>query len=115
MSAEPPNALAADLPAMVQFADRGIVSKTIHDSPALRLVLFCFEPGQMLSEHSAPFEAVIHVLEGSAEVKLGGEAHDARPGALYVMPAGLQHAIRAKERFVFLLTMTRSRPAVTGP
>jgi len=115
MSAEASKALAADLAGMIQFAERGIVSKTIHDSAALKLVLFCFEPGQMLSEHSAPFEAVIHVLEGNAEVKLGGEVHDARPGALYVMPAGLQHAIRARERFVFLLTMTRGRPNVTGP
>ncbi len=115
MSAGPTKALAADRAAMVQFADRGIVSKTVHESPALKIVLFCFEPGQMLSEHSAPFEAVIHVLEGSAEVKLGGESHDARPGALYVMPAGLQHAVLAKERFVFLLTMTRRLPAVAGP
>ncbi len=115
MTPEPLKPVTADLHQLIQFADRGIVSKTFYDSPGLKLVLFCFEPGQMLSEHSAPFEAVIHVLEGSAEVRLGGEAHDARPGALYVMPAGLQHAIRAKERFVFLLTMTRSRPAVTGP
>ena len=107
MSPEALKPLAADLGKMTQFADRGIVSKTIHDSPALKLVLFCFEPGQMLSEHSAPFEAVIQVLEGNAEVRLGGEAHDARPGALYVMPAGLNHAVTAKERFVFLLTMTR--------
>ena len=101
-------ALIADLNASVQFAERGIVSKTLHESPALKLVLFCFEPGQALSEHTAPFEAVIHVLSGSADVKLGTETFDAKPGALYVMPAGLAHAINAKERFVFLLTMTRA-------
>lgn len=99
----------------MQFAERGIVSKTLYDSPALKLVLFCFEPGQALSEHSAPFEAVIQVLEGSAELKLGGEIHDARPGALYVMPSGLPHAVNAKERFVFLLKMARGRPSVVGP
>ena len=115
MSAEARKPLAADLGKLIQFADRGIVSKTVHDSPALKLVLFCFEPGQALSEHSAPFEAVIHVLEGSAEIKLGGETHDAQPGALYVMPAGLPHAVTAKQRFVFLLTMTRGRPNVVGP
>lgn len=101
-------ALISDLNASVQFAERGIVSKTLHESPALKLVLFCFEPGQALSEHTAPFEAVIHVLSGSADVKLGTETFDAKPGALYVMPAGLAHAIVAKERFVFLLTMTRA-------
>ena len=115
MTPDAPKPIAADLGQLVQFAERGIVSKSLHDSPALKLVLFCFEPGQMLSEHSAPFEAVIHVLEGSAEVRLGGVAHDARPGSLYVMPAGLPHAVRANERFVFLLTMARVRPTVTGP
>ena len=100
--------LISDLNASVQFAERGIVSKTLHESPALKLVLFCFEPGQALSEHTAPFEAVIQVLSGSADVKLGAETFDAKPGALYVMPAGLAHAINAKERFVFLLTMTRA-------
>jgi quercetin dioxygenase-like cupin family protein len=115
MSAESLKPLVADLGKQVQFAERGIVSKTLHESPALKLVLFCFEPGQALSEHSAPFEAVIQVLEGNAEVALGGEVHDARPGALYVMPAGLPHAVQAKERFVFLLTMTRRAPAVVGP
>ena len=53
-----------DLNAQVQFAEKGIVSKTLHESPAVKLVLFCFEPGQALSEHPAPFEAVIQVLEG---------------------------------------------------
>ncbi len=99
---------AFDISTLIQFADRGIVSKTIHESPSLKLVLFCFEPRQALSEHTAPFEAVIQVLQGSAEVKLGGELFQATPGALYVMPAGLAHAVTAKERLVFLLAMTRA-------
>jgi len=104
--------VVADLQGSVQFAERGIVSKTLHESPAQKLVLFCFEPGQALSEHTAPFEAVIHVLQGRADIKLGDKVYDATPGALYVMPAGLLHAVTAKERFVFLLTMTRlSKPA----
>ncbi len=96
-----------DLPANVQFAERGIVSKTLHESPSFKLVLFCFEPGQALSEHTAPFEAIIQVIEGSGEVRLGDSVQNAKPGALYVMPAGLTHAVTAKERFVFLLTMAR--------
>ncbi len=102
-----------ELSKLVQFAERGIVSKTVFESPSLKLVHFSFEPGQALSEHSAPFDAVIHVLEGSATVKLGGVDHDARPGALYVMPAGLPHALTAKEKFVFLLTMVKG-PAPVG-
>lgn len=99
--------VVSDLFANVQFAERGIVSKTLHDSPALKVVLFCFEPGQALSEHAAPFEAVIQVLQGKGKVKLGDQEYEGRPGALYVMPAGLRHAVTAEERFVFLLTMTR--------
>lgn len=111
MSEDKLNPVVADLPGSVQFAERGIVSKTLHESPALKLVLFSFEPGQALSEHTAPFEAVIQVLQGRADVKLGDQVYDATPGALYVMPAGLAHAVTAKERFVFLLTMTRvSKP-----
>ncbi|MEW6757062.1 MAG: cupin domain-containing protein [Acidobacteriota bacterium] len=104
------NPLAHDLSRQIQFAERGIVSKTLYDSPALKLVLFCFEEGQTLSEHTAPFEAVIHVVEGKATVRLGDEDHEASPGALYVMPKGLVHAVKASGRFVFLLTLVKERP-----
>ena len=103
--------VVAQLDSMFQFADRGIVSKTVHESPSTKIVLMCFEPGQALSEHAAPFEAVIQVLQGTADLKLGDKVHAAKPGALYVMPTGLLHAVTAKERFVFLLTMVR----VSGP
>lgn len=109
---DPLKPVVAQLDSSFQFAERGIVSKTLHESPAVKILLMCFEPGQSLSEHAAPFEAVIHVLLGSAEVKLGTETFDAKPGSLYVMPAGLPHAVMAKERFVFLLTMIRTQKPV---
>jgi quercetin dioxygenase-like cupin family protein len=102
----------AQLESSFQFAERGIVSKTLHESQTSKIVLMCFEPGQALSEHTSPFEAVIQVLQGRADFKLGDKVHDAKAGALYVMPVGLTHAVTAKERFVFLLTMIRtSAPA----
>ena len=101
-----------DLNAVVQFAEKGIVSKTLFDGASVKLVHFSFEPGQSLSEHSAPFDAVIHVLEGEATVRLGGVDHEAAPGALYVMPAGLPHALTAKGKFVFLLTMVKGAAPV---
>ena len=113
MSESKPHAHVADLIASVQFASKGIVSKTMYDSPALKLVLFCFEAGQVMSEHTAPFEAVIHVLQGTASVILGGAEHAAAPGAMYVMPEGLTHAITAKEPFVFLLTLVKEASPVT--
>jgi quercetin dioxygenase-like cupin family protein len=109
---QPQAPVVSDLLASVQFAERGIVSKTLHDSPALKVVLFCFEPGQALSEHTAPFEAVIQVLQGKGKVKLGDEEYEGHPGSLYVMPAGLRHAVTAEERFVFLLTMARLQAPV---
>ncbi|MEW5764221.1 MAG: cupin domain-containing protein [Acidobacteriota bacterium] len=105
--------IAQDLTRQIQFAERGIVSKTLYDSPALKLVLFCFEEGQTLSEHTAPFEAVIHVVEGKATVRLGDEDHEAAPGSVYVMPKGLVHAVQAAGRFVFLLTLVKERPLAT--
>jgi len=104
-----------DLKAAVQFAEKGIVSKTLFDGPSMKLVHFSFEPGQSLSEHSAPFDAVIQVLEGEATVRLGGVSYEAAPGGLYVMPAGLPHALTAKGKFVFLLTMVKGQaPAPAG-
>ena len=97
-----------NLPELVQYAEKGIVSKTVFESQGLKLVHFTFEKGQALSEHAAPFEAIIHVLEGKGTVRLGGVDYDASPGALYVMPANLPHGLKAEERFVFLLTMVKS-------
>ncbi len=101
-----------ELRAAIQFAESGIVSKTLYQSPTLKLVLFCFEPGQALSEHAAPFEAVVHVLEGTGDILLGDKIHQAAPDALFVMPAGLNHAITARERLVFLLTMVKAASPV---
>ena len=110
---EPPVPSVHDLRAAIQFAESGIVSKTLYQSPAVKIVLFCFEPGQALSEHTAPFEAVVQVLEGSGDILLGGTVHEAKPGALFVMPPGLNHAITARERLVFLLTMVKAAAPVT--
>jgi len=103
-------ATVVNLSELVQYAERGIVSKTVFESPSLKLVHFTFEGGQALSEHAAPFDAVIHVLEGKGTLRLGGVDHEALPGSLYVMPADLPHAVRAEEPLVFLLTMAKRHP-----
>ena len=72
------------------------------------LTLFAFDAGQGLSEHTAPFDAAVHVLDGSAEVTIGGKAVHAAAGDLVVMPANVAHALQAKERFKMLLIMFRS-------
>jgi quercetin dioxygenase-like cupin family protein len=104
---DPIGATVAQLNDLYQYAERGIVSKTLYETPTLKMVLMCFEPGQGLSEHTAPFEAVVQVLQGTADFTLGEEVHEVKPGSLFVMPPGMKHAVRAKERFAFLLSMVR--------
>ena len=100
-------AFSAKLDEMIQFADKGIVSKTIYDSKHSKVVLFCFEQGQSLSEHQAPFEAHINVLDGEADFLLGTETVSGTKGSFFVMPKGLIHAVKTKKRLVFLLTMIK--------
>lgn len=100
-------AFTAELDALALYTDRGIVSKTIYESPGLNVVLFTFDAGQQLSEHTASMPAIIHLLEGEAEVQLGEQRIDGKAGFWAYLPAKLPHAIRAKTRLAMLLTMLR--------
>ena len=106
MDAQKP--LVADLVAMVDVAEQGIVSKAIVENEHHKIVHFTFADGQELSEHTASGPAVIHILQGEGTVTLGGETHEARPGMLYYMPAELRHAVVARGELVFLLTMFKT-------
>jgi quercetin dioxygenase-like cupin family protein len=107
-SMDPATAVVADLEAMVDVADQGIVSKAIVENDHHKIIHFTLAAGQELSEHTASVPAVIHVLRGEGTVSLGGEEHEARPGMLYYMPAELKHAVVARRDLVFLLTMFRT-------
>jgi quercetin dioxygenase-like cupin family protein len=98
---------AAPLDAMVQYADDSIVSKTLLDTPAGTLTLFAFDAGQNLSEHTAPYDAVIQVVDGQSVVTIAGTDHDVRTGEMIIMPANIPHAVRAEQKFKMLLTMIR--------
>jgi quercetin dioxygenase-like cupin family protein len=98
----------ADLEAMVDVADQGIVSKAIVENEHHKLVHFTLAAGQELSEHTASVPAAIQILQGRGTVTLGGETYEGRPGMLYYMPADLKHAVVADEDLVFLLTMFRT-------
>ncbi len=100
--------VVADLEAMVDVAQQGIVSKAIVENEHHKIIHFTLAAGQELSEHTASVPAVIQVLQGEGTVALGGEEHEARPGMLYYMPAELKHAVVAREDLVFLLTMFRT-------
>ncbi|MBI5536122.1 MAG: cupin domain-containing protein [Deltaproteobacteria bacterium] len=102
-----PAARALALAEMIQYSTGSVVSRTIHKSPAGTITLFAFERGEGLSEHSAPFDAYVQVLEGAAVLTIGGERVAATAGQTVRMPANIPHALRADERFKMLLVMIR--------
>ena len=106
MSENPP--VVADLFALTQLADKGIVSKSIVENEHHKIIHFTLAQGQELSEHTASVPAVIQIISGKGTVVLDGQRHDAQAGALYYMPANMSHAIQADEAVVFLLTMFRT-------
>jgi len=103
-----PPSEAIDPADAVQYAPGSIVSRTIAENDTGTLTLFAFDAGQGLSEHSAPFDAIVQVLDGEVELTIGGEVVRAAAGQLVVMPANVPHAVKAPVQFKMLLTMLRA-------
>ncbi len=103
----PPSAPVARLADLVELQADAIVSKVLARSGGGNVTLFAFDAGQELSEHTAPFEALVYVVEGEGEIGVAGEAHRARAGDLVRLPAGVPHWVRAVEPFKMLLVMLR--------
>jgi quercetin dioxygenase-like cupin family protein len=102
-----PAAQAVSLADLVQYAEGSIVSRAIAQKPVGSLTLFAFDEGQALSEHTAPFDALVQVLDGAAELTIGGMAVQAEAGQSVLMPANIPHAVTARRRFKMLLSMIR--------
>lgn len=95
---------------LVDYAKDSIVSRVIAENEAGTLTLFAFDAGQGLSEHSAPFDAIVQVLDGEARVAIGGKSARVVAGQLVIMPANVPHAVPpAEKRFKMLLTMLRAK------
>lgn len=93
---------------LVQYQDGSIVSREILKKTTGTVTVFAFDEGQGLSEHTAPFDALVQVIDGEAEITLSGKAHLVATGALILMPAGKPHSLKALQRFKMILTMIRS-------
>ena len=93
---------------LVDYQPGAIVSRTLVKGPGGSITLFAFDAGQELSEHTAPYDALLLVLDGAAEVRLAGAPHQLAAGDLLLMPANQPHAVKATQRFKMLLTMLRS-------
>ena len=93
----------------VTYGIGSVVSKTLLKKDSGNITLFSFDKGQGLSEHTAPFDAVVHILDGQAEISIGGEPQMVNAGQMLIMPANVPHALQATERFKMLLIMIRSQ------
>lgn len=98
---------SAALEKLVAYADDSIVSKTLLDKPIGTITLFAFDQGQRLSEHTAPFDAVVQGVDGLGVVTIDGQDHTVATGDIVIMPANIPHAVRAEQKFKMLLTMIR--------
>jgi quercetin dioxygenase-like cupin family protein len=93
---------------LVEYQEGSVVSRTIIDQKTGTLTLFAFSEGQGLSEHTAPFDALVHLLDGQAEVTISGKSYLLKAGETIIMPANKPHALKAPKDFKMLLVMIRS-------
>ena len=96
-----------DVNGSVKYGDGAVVSKTLIDKKSGTVTLFAFDKGQGLSEHTAPFDALVNVTEGKAEIKISGEPHLLDAGESLIMPANEPHALKAVEKFKMMLVMIK--------
>ena len=100
---------AQNLVELIQYSKDSIVSKTILDKTSGTITLFAFDKGQKLSEHTSPYDAVVQVLDGCAQLTIGGRDVNVSAGEIIVMPSNVPHSVFADEKFKMLLTMIRTK------
>ena len=101
-------AKATQLADLIDYQDDSVVSRTLIDKEAGTVTLFAFDEGQGLSEHTAPYDAMVHVIEGDVKVTISGKAIIMKQGEVIIMPANQPHALSSITRFKMLLTMIKS-------
>ncbi len=99
---------AMEVAGLIDYQAGAVVSKTILKKETGNVTLFAFDKGQGLSEHTAPFDALVNIVDGEAEIAISGETHKVKSGEMIIMPANKPHALKATERFKMLLVMIRS-------
>lgn len=98
----------AKLSELVDYQAGSVVSRAIIDKATGTCTLFAFDNGQGLSEHTAPFDALVYLLDGEAEVTISGIFHHLKEGDMIIMPANKPHALKALKRFKMMLVMIKS-------
>ena len=102
------NAEVKPLVELLEYQDSSIVSRVLLKNKGGTVTLFAFAQGESLSEHTAPFEALVLVVDGQAEVEIAGDVYSVSAGETITLPANIPHAVRAATRFKMLLTMIRA-------
>lgn len=93
---------------IIEYSANSVVSKTIIKKATGTVTLFSFDKGEELSEHKAPFDALVQIIEGEAEIVLDGKVNKVKAGSAIILPADIPHSLKAIARFKMLLTMIRS-------
>ncbi len=100
-------ARAIGLASLIQYQEGAIVSREVVSQLTGTVTAFAFDEGEQLSEHTAPFDAMVIDLDGEADITIGGKVNRVRPGEMIIMPAAIPHALRAVTRFKMLLVMIK--------
>jgi|SRR5271157_1281703 len=93
---------------LVSYQEGSVVSRQITKADAGNVTLFAFDAGQELSEHTAPSDALVYLIDGEAEIRISGQSYALNVGEAIIMPANAPHAVKAKTKFKMLLTMIRA-------
>jgi quercetin dioxygenase-like cupin family protein len=96
-----------NLKGMADYQEQSIVSREIIRKPSGTMTVFAFDKGEGLSEHTAPFDAAVYLLEGEAEIRIDGPPYQVKEGEMIIMPATKPHALKALSRFKMLLVMIK--------
>ena len=99
---------ATNLASLIDYQEGSVVSRTIIDKKAGTITLFAFDQNQGLSEHTAPYEAIVYAIEGEVDITISGKPITLKQGELTIMPANKPHALNAKTKLKMLLTMIKS-------
>jgi len=98
---------AMQLDPMIDYQPGAVVSRTIIKKDTGTVTLFAFDEGEGLSEHTAPFDALVYIVDGEAEINIAGAAHNVKTGEMIVMPADKPHSLKAVKKFKMLLVMIK--------
>jgi len=92
---------------LVSYQPSSIISRTIIDKSVGTVTMFAFDSGQGLSEHTAPFDALVQIIDGAADISIAGSVQTVKEGEMIIMPANKPHSVKANSRFKMLLVMIK--------